>query len=750
MNNAALSQASIDHALQTCASEPIHVPAAIQPEGMLVVLSAKEHLVLQMSANSLAWLGMKTEFVLNRPLALINPHIAQALVHAELQLSGSPREIPVAFTSPSGQSMAVLAHRVGERVILEFLPTDPPTALPRSTDVIDGLLREYTNSVGSTDAIALAQPIADAIASMSGYSRVMIYRFDSEGDGEVIAEHVAPGMESFLGLKYPASDIPTQARAILLLNRIRVIADSSHAPVPLITVSGEGAARIDLTMTSLRAVSPVHLEYLRNMGVTASLSASIIVNRKLWGLVACHHHHVRGASLWLRSQIDLVASLYATRLAEAHGRRQLDAQLRADQLQRAILKHLTREDSVNWASQLIADPSFLTLVQASGAIIQFDGHRISAGKVPSDQVVDSILAWLGKQPSEAMVVCESIPRGIEMELSERALCSGLLSMSLESGGHIIWIRPEMVTEITWGGDPRKVLESGSPTGRLSPRTSFSAWVETVRGRSRAWSVEDLAAAMALNQHLSHVVTHVYGVKEALARSNRELRDFAHTVSHDLREPCRTIRMSCELALIHGGDQIPKIAHRLQRAMVIAERMQRLITDLLNFAEVERTAEIGEIVNVRDAVDDALVALEAATAEATAVITIADLPMVAGSRAQLTRLFQNLIGNALKYRREVSPVIHISASRLPGFWCLCVRDNGIGVPKEYHERIFGIFKRAHASSHQTGSGVGLALCSRIAEMHGGNIWVESEPDSGSTFYITIADHSTGDDGQGEHV
>ena len=233
MNDAPLLLTTNDHTLLTCSSEPIHVPGAIQPEGMLIVLSAQGHSVLQISANSMAWLGMQPEFVLNRPIALVNPHIAQALLNAELQLSGSPIELSVAFASPTGQSMVVLAHRVSERVILELLPVDDFSALPRNADVIGGLLKEYTSSVGSTNAIALAQPIANAIASMSGYSRVMIYRFDSEGDGEVIAEHVAPGIEGFLGLRYPASDIPTQARAILLHNRIRVIADSSFVGVQL-------------------------------------------------------------------------------------------------------------------------------------------------------------------------------------------------------------------------------------------------------------------------------------------------------------------------------------------------------------------------------------------------------------------------------------------------------------------------------------------------------------------------------------
>ncbi len=744
MHHAPLSQVTSDPALHACASEPIHVPGAIQPDGMLMILSANDQVVLQVSANAEAWLGVPPQDVLNRPIADVDPQIASALADLAAPLSGSPRELAVSATSPSGRSLVVLAHRVGGRVILEFLPGDDPTARQRNADVIDGLLKEYTVSVGSTDAIALAQPIAGAIASMSGYSRVMIYRFDGDGDGEVIAEQVTDGMERFHGLRYPASDIPAQARAILLHNRIRVIADSAHQPVPLMTVSGEGAARVDLTMTSLRAVSPLHLEYLRNMGVTASLTASIIVNRRLWGLVACHHHHVRGAALWLRSQIDLVASLFATRLAEAHGRRQLEAQVRADQLQRAILKHLTREDSRSWAAQLVADPSFLTLVKASGAIVEVEGHRLTAGTVPSQQAIDAIVAWLRVQPSEPMVVYESIPDGVHLEVAVRGTCSGLLAISLESGGHIIWLRPEMVSEITWGGDPRKAVASGSPSGRLSPRTSFTAWVEIVRGRCRVWSVEDLAAAMALQQHLSQVVDHVYRVKEALARSNRELRDFAHTVSHDLREPCRTIRTSCELALLQGGDQHPQIAIRLQRTVEVAARMQRLITDLLTFAEVEQSAEKNALVNIRDAVDDALAVLEAATAEAAAVITIADLPIVTGSRSQLTQLFQNLIGNALKYGNVVSPVIHISAARLPGFWCLRVRDNGIGIPREYHERIFGIFKRVHASAHEIGSGVGLALCRRIAELHGGKIWVESEPGKGSTFQITIADHPPGDD------
>jgi chemotaxis family two-component system sensor kinase Cph1 len=330
------------------------------------------------------------------------------------------------------------------------------------------------------------------------------------------------------------------------------------------------------------------------------------------------------------------------------------------------------------------------------------------------------------------------------------VASGCLAVRLDPQRRdvLLWLRPEQVRTVTWGGDPRKPVATGSPEAprRLHPRTSFAAWQEQVYQRSRDWTIEDRAAAQAIQQHLRLVVHRVYEVKRALQRSNRELTEFAHAASHDLQEPLRTIAGCCEHLAKHlkvhveacGQPLSASITQFLSLAQDGAKRGKALVADLLDFAQLEHAAPAMERVLLDAALADATAALAQTIADNGARIQAEPLPPVMGNRRQLTQLLQNLIGNAIKYRGTATPEVRVSALRRAGGWQLTVADNGIGIRPEDHERIFTIFTRLHGRSHYPGTGVGLALCRKIATLHGGRIWVESEAGRGSAFHVVLAD------------
>ncbi|HTI51322.1 MAG TPA: PAS domain S-box protein, partial [Planctomycetaceae bacterium] len=223
----------------------------------------------------------------------------------------------------------------------------------------------------------------------------------------------------------------------------------------------------------------------------------------------------------------------------------------------------------------------------------------------------------------------------------------------------------------------------------------------------------------------------------LERSNRELEQFAYAASHDLQEPLRAVSGYCQLLQRRFQGQLdPRAEEYIAEAVSGARRMQALIEGLLAYSRVGRHGNPFVATDAETAFARAVTNLEAAIAEGRAVVTHDPLPTVIADATQLMQLFQNLIGNAIKYRGDEAPQVHVSAEQREHEWLFSVRDNGIGIAPQYRERIFVIFQRLHTRSEYPGTGIGLAICQRIIERHGGRIWVESEPGQGSTFFFSL--------------
>ncbi|HSJ42558.1 MAG TPA: HWE histidine kinase domain-containing protein, partial [Xanthobacteraceae bacterium] len=356
--------------------------------------------------------------------------------------------------------------------------------------------------IGNADCVQeLLERIVTEVQLVTGFDRVMVYRFDESGDGHVAAERRRdPAAESLLGLRYPSSDIPAQARALYLKNWIRCIPDARYSPMPIVPETNpETGQPLDLTFSTLRSVAPIHLEYLANMGVRASMSLSMVVHGRLWGLIACHHREPHRLSYSLRSALELfaqLASLQLTTCLDLEYARRVAA--RRDRHHR-IVESLAGQSFPASLSAKLDD--LVQLVSADGVIVHADGETSSAGSVPSSRAIATLLAWLDGQPRVGLWHTDRLAEHAPIDGDDIAAASGLLAIAIPNGsrGYVLWFRRELVKTVTWAGDPRKAVAQSA--NRISPRASFAAWRELTRGRSQAWNGDEIEAANRLRTEL---------------------------------------------------------------------------------------------------------------------------------------------------------------------------------------------------------------------------------------------------------
>lgn len=481
--------------LTSCDREPIHIPGAIQPHGVLLALDDQLRSVM-VSANLGDVLEVPAAEAIGRTLAeLVGP---DAAVQLEDRLDRDQTSEPLVLTCETGQ-VDVRHHRSGERWIVELEPREADTP-QMAYDATRGAMARLART-GSV--LELGAVLATEIRAQLGFDRVMVYRFDDEWNGEVIAEERREDLNSFLGLHYPASDIPAQARRLYTVNWSRLIADIGYQPVPLHPILDPGTgAPLDLSHATLRSVSPIHIEYLSNMGVGASMSISLIVDGELWGLVACHHYSgahrpsqdARAAAEFLGQ----VASQFVSDRARADAR---ERTLRAQ----AVLARITARISADARYPLISmmeDPELLSLVDATGVALAYDGAVVRRGEVPFDDATLQQIAVDLEDPDSYATQTDRLAGRVPGVLGVEGV-GGALRVGSARDRWLLWFRPEQERIVDWGGDPtnKQLAAAEGPDVRLSPRKSFEKWREVVRGRSLPWAPWKLEIADALGKYM---------------------------------------------------------------------------------------------------------------------------------------------------------------------------------------------------------------------------------------------------------
>jgi chemotaxis family two-component system sensor kinase Cph1 len=739
---------SQDINLTTLKQPSIHILTNIQPHGVLLVLQEPDLTVLQASSNTLQAFGVAVADVIGKPL----DEILDAYQVDRFRESLSTNNLD--FVNPTkvwvrrkGDDYLVL-DAIFHRSANGFLVLELEPALTQESIPFLSFYHLAKASIGQLEATAdlrdFCQIIVHEVRKVTGFDRVMLYKFDDDGHGEVVAEEKLDDMEPYLGLHYPESDIPKPARKMFLFNWIRVIPDAQAEPVALYPANNPLTQQpVDLTLSILRSPFPCHLEYLHNMGVGASLTISLMKDQKLWGLIACHHRTPKLVPYELRKACEFLGRVIFAEISTREEVADHSYRMKLAQVVNALIESMSQEEHfVEGLTQ--REPNLLDLAEASGAAICFSGQWTTLGRTPPEEELNYLAQWLAKTVNDDVFVTDSLPLVYSDAERFKDVASGLLAIPISKRSFVLWFRPEVIQTVNWGGDPNHAYEVNQAGDelRLCPRKSFELWKETVRLKSLPWKGIEVKAALELRKAIVNIVLRqaeeLALLAQDLERSNAELKKFAYVASHDLQEPLNQVANYVQLLELRYNEALDQDAKEfIDYAVEGVSLMQTLIDDVLVYSKVDLKGIERELTEVETALHQALANLRGRIAETNAVITTDPMPTIVADRTQLMQLFQNLIGNAIKFKQaDVAPQIHIGVQRQEEAWLFSVRDNGIGFEQQFIDRIFVIFQRLHTRDEYPGSGMGLAICKKIVECHRGQIWAESELGQGATFYFTI--------------
>lgn len=527
--------------LSNCDRELIHLAGSIQPHGVLLVVSEPKFSVVQASANAEAIFGRSAHSLLNQTLESLGGELATRV--RQLAAQNALTELTPFRCRVSRHDRAIhiegALHRVGpEMLVVEMESLDPSNAPGVAVNVdSERLLQQVTRAVqrfSSASSIGvLADTVVSCVRDMTGYDRVMVYQFDPDGHGQIIAEARDPRLESLLGHHYPASDIPQRARELYLRNRVRVLVDVHYEPSPLVPRALPAGGELDMSLCYLRSMSPLHLQYLKNMGVTATLVVSLIREGHLWGLIACHHYRPRNLRFGVRASCELLAEVISTRIGAIENYALAQVAVMVRRLEQRLLEATSTDG--DWQQALFRSPrTLLQPLAATGAALFYEDEILTSGEVPSTPALRELQQWVDRQPSTAPFACSSVGRAHPSLDSITPTASGVLAVKLSASrpDYLMWFRKEQLSTVTWAGDPTKPIIGNDPL-ELSPRRSFAAWSEIVRGTAVPWSNADVSLARALGESLVDIILQIHAVRLLIAE--HQLLQIRATVQNS-REP----------------------------------------------------------------------------------------------------------------------------------------------------------------------------------------------------------------------
>ena len=740
------ADASVD--LTNCDREPIHTPGGVQPHGALVVLDPETLAVRAHAGAELlgAALGEPLGGALGDAVAELRDEARAEPTDARgFTVGGALEPLPVTL---GGAPYDVSAHLGPDGLVVE---AEPATLGGADALSARGPVRRALAALDRSSGVAgLLDQTVVQVRALTGYDRVMVYRFHPDLSGEIVAEARRDADEPFLGLRYPATDIPEQARALYVLNRVRLLGDRLAAPAPV-----QGLDRpLDMRYAALRAVSPVHLKYLENMGVRAAMSVSIVRDGELWGLIACHHHAPMVPTPRVRAAVDLLGQVVAMQI-ESRGRH--DAAAAAAERLEAVARVTERAAGAASIPDAVVTgaPGLLDVLPADGAAILLDGAVATVGDAPPADRVGPLMRALRQAAADGLTAEVDCADDLPDDAPDLGEAAGVLAVPItpdwRSG--IAWFRRSQAQAVTWAGRPGKnAVQEADGTTTLVPRASFAAWTESVSDRCAPFEASDRLAAGELRRALVRVVLarvqELARLNEDLARSNEELDAFTYIASHDLKEPLRGIHNYAQFVIEDYAEALDDAGRdKLDTIARLSRRLDGFIDSLLEYSRVGRQDLEMHPVPLAEAVREAQDLL--ASRLEGAVLEVGALPTVQADRPRVVEVLTNLISNAVKYNSSETPRVVVEARPAAALSAeerarvgdaghvITVRDNGIGIPERHRESVFRIFKRLHGrDAFGGGSGAGLTIVERIVRRHGGVIWVEGAPGGGTAFHFSL--------------
>ena len=514
--------------LTNCERELIHLAGSVQPHGVLLALREPSLVILQASANVDSVLGTAVDALLDQPVGRLGGDVERCLRRIASQGTLTDPEALRCRIDGQGTARGTLrefegtVHRIpGNVLLVEIEPVGEDTGI-ETVDIPSAQLLEILG--GAVQRISAASTIgtlADGVVKtcrdLLGYDRVMVYKFDADGHGKIIAEARDPRLESLLGHHYPASDIPQRARQLYLRTRLRVLADVHYVASPLVPQRLPGDdEELDMSLCYLRSMSPLHLQYLQNMGVTATLVVSLVREGRLWGLIACHHYSARNLRFAVRAAADLLAEVASTRIAAIENYAYAQVAIQVRRLEQRLVEATSTEG--DWRVALFRNPrTLLQPLDATGAALFYEGEVLTAGETPTTAELRELMHWIDGQSFDGLFSCSSVEQAAPALDALTPSASGVVAVRLSAAqpDYLMWFRKEQLLTVTWAGDPTKPVVDNDPL-KLSPRRSFAAWSEIVRGTALPWAVPELAMARAFGAALIDIIVQVNAVRLLIA------------------------------------------------------------------------------------------------------------------------------------------------------------------------------------------------------------------------------------------
>ena len=728
--------------LTNCDREPIHIPGKIQSHGFLIAVD-HNFKIIWCSENLNSFIPAQAFQFLEKHISILDEYIGKAkdsaFIVQLIQLFTTSKGFEP--TNPysveiNGLSYNLLICKLEEGYLIEL----EAQYSDLDNDITHHIGSSLSEMLVDSDLPKLLNNAAHQIKKIIGYDRVMVYQFHEDDHGEVIAEVKNEDLESLLNLHYPASDIPRQARELYIQNLIRIIADVDAKTSDIITFNDGSLSPLDLTHSSLRAVSPIHIQYLKNMGVASSFSISLLHQGKLWGLIACHNYTPR----FINYKQRIAAKLISQVLSSALSYRQLELdQLHIANLQTVVdklSKHLLRNNTVD-SALFEHEVKLLDVTDASGAVLFFDNQIHKCGITPNDSFLSELLIWLNEYIEAEVFVTDHLPLQNPLAIPYKDCASGILvcRLSKELGEYMIWFKPERISTVIWAGNPDKPVEIGKDEiGRISPRESFAKWSQTIENTSEPWKKADIKSAMLLMDEVAFAISRkaseIRILNERIKTAYEELDAFSYTISHDLKNPISSIKGYSQL-LARNQSLDDKAVSMVKRIEAGADKMKGMIGDVLHYSLVSKATKKPAYIDMEKLINDIKEELLIANNDSILKIDVLNTIEIFGDETMIMQVFSNLMGNAVKYSKEAKfPQVTIDSEDTGDCIKYAVKDNGIGIDPADHGKIFELFKRSERTKDYEGSGVGLSIVRRIMDKHQGKIWLESTLGVGSVFYL----------------
>lgn len=779
------SSKAFEAALEACAAEQIHQIGSIQPHACALVLSADyPYQILQVSENVPQVFGQPIE-------SMLGNNLAELLSKAQLDDLEKLIQYAKVYSHAIGHlnislisNDLILAHLYlsADMVVVELEKSLDDVVDEISFDLLN-INHDPTFDHTRVSIEKLIDGIPSLIRRITDYDRVMVYRFDEEWNGEVVAEDRAEHVDSFQGLHFPAADIPEQARRLYSLNPVRIVVDIDDIPVPIIpALNPRTHLPLDMTYSAARSLSPIHLEYLRNMGVRASMSISLKQNGRLWGLIACHHMRRKKISVAMRQAVMNIGQVLSARLDTIRNmeRNQISQELL--ELSTTLLKLLpvsSLEEIV-----LSLQPRLQQLVNSSGVVITVAGKRYSIGEVPSKDRLDVLMNWLGSHAEGELVanpyLANSVPTWSDQDLPFSGVMAIVTNPDMDNS--IVWLRNEKAKTIHWAGDyAQGFARNTAGDYRLTPRKSFELWKQAWNLRSEPWSEVERECAQTIADSLSeglarkalldaeiqrrswveselrehqknledvvHTRTHELAQAKDLAESaSRAKSTFLANMSHEIRTPMNAIVGVSQMLLSRGVDLSTDQKKKLEIIIQSSDHLLSIINDILDISKIESEKlelEKAEF-DFQELITKTCLLFSERLQSKSVKLTqhISHFPyLLEGDPTRIKQMLINYLNNAIKFTAQGEIAICatvVDENTQSVLVKVEVKDTGIGIAEDRKQELFKEFSQADSSITRRfgGTGLGLAINERLAKMMQGSVGFDSQVGVGSTFWFTM--------------